>query len=223
MTGMKLVLAVAIVVGLSARADAGDAQGTLRDVQRFYASMSQLTGTFTQTVTNATFNRTSKSTGKMWVQKPARFRFDYDAKKHRKRPAKTFLYDGTTFSYVNHQNLEITQRKPDGSTLPAAVSFLTGGASLAKDFTLALDASGTYGGPDVTVLALTPKQANAEYKQVLFVVEADGHIRASIVIGNNDDINRFDFTAVDTKATIAAATFQLAPEKQYPTYRVVRP
>jgi hypothetical protein len=58
---------------------------------------------------------------------------------------------------------------------------------------------------------------------VLFVVAADGHIRASIVIGNNDDINRFDFTTVDTKATIAAATFQLDAKKQYPTYRVVTP
>ena len=51
MTGMKLVLAVAIVVGLSARADAGDARATLSNVQRCYASMSQLSGTFTQTVT----------------------------------------------------------------------------------------------------------------------------------------------------------------------------
>lgn len=220
MTGMKLVMAVAIVVGLSARADAGDARATLANVQRFYANMNQLTATFAQTVTNGTFHRTSKSTGTMWVQKPSRFRFDYDAKKPRAKPTKTFVYDGTTFSYVNHQNLEITQRRPDGSTLPAAVSFLTGGAALAKDFTIALDASGTYGGPDVAVLALTPKQASAEYKQVLFVVEADGHIRASIVIGNNGDVNRFEFSAVDTKASIAAATFRLDPAKQYPTYRL---
>jgi outer membrane lipoprotein carrier protein len=181
-----------------------------------------MTAQFRQVVTNATFNTTKTSNGKLWVAKPVRFRWDYfKTKQNVVTVAKTFAFDGTTLWLVDHENKQILQNQVQGSMLPAAVSFLTGAGTLAAQFNVASNTSGTYGGKNATVLELTPKQPSAQYKQLFFVVDpSDWHISESIVIDSNGDTNDFKFFDSELTSTVKAQWFQVNPSS-LPTYKVV--
>lgn len=194
----------------------------LANVQQFYATASHMTAQFRQVVTYATFNTTKASDGKLWVAKPTQFRWDYLKKKQNVvTVAKTFAFDGTTLWLLDHENKQILQNQAQSSVLPAAVSFLTGAGSLATQFNVALNTSGTYGSKSTMVLELTPKQPSAQYKQVFFVVEpSNWHISESIVIDSNGDTNDFKFFNSDLTSTVKPQWFQVNPSS-LPAYKLV--
>src|SRR5688572_4521163 len=55
----------------------------LTGVQKFYASISDVNAKFRQEVVNATFGRTDKSDGILWIRKPGKMRWDYYGKKQK--------------------------------------------------------------------------------------------------------------------------------------------
>lgn len=204
---------------LAGTAHADDASAVLAKAQKFYAGADHLQAKFEQQVTHATFGDTGSSQGNVYVAKPGSFRFDY---KEKQRDAvvttKTFAFDGKTGWFVDNVNKRIHTAAVTGAALPAAVSFLTGG-DLAKQFTVALDATGAYGAKDATVLKLTPKVVSAQYKAVYFVVEPkDGHVRESVVINANGDVNHFRFYAPDLKSPVEPTLFAI--DTHQPGYTV---
>lgn len=219
-----LVVVVAIVLAGSAAAQpaAPSAATVLGNAQQYYASANHLTAQFKQVVTNATFNTTQTSNGKLWVAKPTQFRWDYMEKaRSAVTVTRTFVFDGTTLWVVDHKNKQLLQNQTQGGVLPAAVSFLTGGGNLAAQFNVTLNTAGTYGGSNATVLELTPKQPSAQYSKLFFVVEpTDWHISESIVIASNGDTNAFKFYSPDLKSPVKASWFQVSP-KSVPTYKLV--
>ena len=195
----------------------------LSNVQKYYANTNQLTAFFRQTVTLATFSTSKSSDGKLWVAKPSYFRLDYmTTQKGNAVVTKSFVFDGTTLSVIDHDNKQITQSQAQASVLPAAVSFLTGGGALSSQFNVALSTSGTHGGKTGLVLELTPKQPSAQYKQLFFVVDpANWRVKASIVVDSNGNTNQFDFFTPDVASAIKASWFQVAPAS-LPTYKLVQ-
>ncbi|MDB4952987.1 MAG: outer rane lipoprotein carrier protein LolA [Myxococcales bacterium] len=222
---MLLVLLTTSIAGAQSSPSAAGAPSppsattVLSNVETFYAKPSQLTAKFRQVVTNATFNTSRNSDGALWVAKPNSFRFEYVATKG--KVTKTFIFDGSTLWYIDHGNKQIFQNQTQGSVLPAAISFLTGGAALAAEFNVAIDNAGTYGGKNATVLELTPKQPSAQYKQLFFVVDAsDWHIRESIVVASNGDTNAFQFFTPNLKPALQSSLFKFNPAS-LPTYKLV--
>lgn len=219
------VLAVILAVSNVSSAQSPPTAATvLANVQQFYANANQLTASFRQTVTKATWGTSQASDGRVWVVKPSDFRWDYMAKRQGSViVTKSFMFDGTTFWFVDHLNKQIMQMQPQSSALPAALSFLTGGSALTSQFGAALDASGTYGTKGTVVLRLTPNQPSAAYKELVLVVEpSDWHVKESIVIASNGDENDFKFFAPDLTATVKPGWFQVNPSS-LPTYRLVKP
>ncbi|MEO8549169.1 MAG: outer membrane lipoprotein carrier protein LolA [Kofleriaceae bacterium] len=201
---MKAILMVMLVAGV---AHADEATTVLAKAQQFYANASHLQAKFEQQVTNTTFGKTDTSQGNVYIAKPGSFRFDYNNKS--RAITKTFAFDGKTGWFVDNVNKKIHTGRATGAELPAAVSFLTGG-DLAKQFTVALDATGAYAAKEATVLKLTPKVVSAQYKPVYFVVDPkDGHVRESVVINSNGDVNHFKFYAPDLKTPVEPALFQI--------------
>ncbi len=220
--GVLVVIAVAALAGsTAAQPSTPSATTVLSNVQQFYANTNHLTAAFRQVVTNATFNTTITSTGNLWVAKPALFRWDYQEKTGGVvRLRKTFAFDGTTLWFLDHKNKQLFQNRASSGVLPVAVSFLTGG-NLATQFNVALDTSGKYGSSGSVVLALTPKQPSAQYKELFFVVEApDWHVKESVVIDSNGDTNEFDFYNPDFTSTVKPSWFQVNPAS-VPTYKLV--
>lgn len=198
------------------------APGVLANVQQYYASAKQLTASFRQVVTNATFNTKKTSVGSLWVAKPSNFRWDYVQKNHGvAKVVRSFVSDGQTFWLVDHANKQIMQSQLQNSTMPAAVSFLTGAANLSSQFNVTLNTTGTYGGTSDVVLELTPKQSSAQYSKLYFVIDpSNWRVKESIVIDSSGDTNTFQFYAPDLTKPTKPQWFQVSPSS-LPSYNVV--
>jgi outer membrane lipoprotein carrier protein len=198
-------------------------------VQKFYASINQVTAQFRQTVTYDTFGSTKQSDGKLWIQKPGKMRWDYyetkkdkvDPKKQKVEVKKSFISNGAYLYMVEHDNKQVTKKNLQNDLMPVAVSFLYGKGDLKAEFTAEIDKTGKYGTKDDVVLKLTPKKPSAQYKNLFLVVSTtDYHVTQSVIIDSSNNINHFRFYAPDFKAPISAGSFEF-DERSVKNYRVV--
>lgn len=216
------VLAMTLAAPL-ASAQAPEPATVLANVHQFYADANQLTARFRQTVTNTTFQTSKTSDGRLWVRKPSELRWDYlERRNGAVTVVRTFIFNGQTFWLVNHTTRQIFQNQTQSSALPAAMSFLTGGAGLASQFAVALDTSGTYGTKGTLVLELTPRQPSAPYTHLFFVVDpGDWHVKESIVVDSSGDTNDLRLYTPDLATPVTPALFQVNPAA-LPTYTLTR-
>jgi outer membrane lipoprotein carrier protein len=220
---MNAWLVAVTLVSFPLIAHAQSADQVVADVEKFYANTTQATARFEQLYTNAAFGTKEPSAGTLYVQRPGKMRWDYDAKRKGQKPRKNFIADGKTFYYVDHVNKSVQQYPLAGHSIPVAISFLHGQGNLAKDFTATIDASGTYGTKKQIVLALAPKQPSAAYKQLYLVVDpTDFHVVKTVIVESSDNVNELQFLAPDFTTPIAASQFTL-DKKQTKGYKISKP
>src|SRR5262249_36587790 len=102
-----------------------NASTTVDSVQKFYAEIAQVTAQFRQTVTYSTFGTTKTSTGKVWLMKPGKMRWDYvEKKKTATQVEKSFISNGKYLYVVEHGNKQVMKKNLQNDLMPVAVSFL---------------------------------------------------------------------------------------------------
>lgn len=200
--------ALAVLLALCGTAAADPASDLLAKVQATYAKAQGVTAHFEQTVVNATFGRTTRSSGTLYVAKPDRFRWDYAPVRKGAR-GKSFIFDGKTLWVVDPPNLQVVKNSVAGSKLPAAIRFWTG-ADLAAEFTPSLDGKH---------LVLVPKQPSAQFAKLVLVLDG-ATVKQSIVVDSNGDTSTFELSSVDLAAKVEPRFFAFDP-KTVPTYRVI--
>ncbi len=205
-------------------AQAPDAAAVLAGVQKFYAGISQVKAKFRQEVKNTTFGRSDISDGTLWIAKPGKMRWDYVARKTKKSKlttAKSFISNGSYLYVVDHENKQVLKKDLQKNLLPTAVTFLYGKGDLARDFTPALDTTGTYGGKTDRVLKLTPKASSAQYKALYLVVDSESsRVKESVIIDGAGNSNHFRFYEPNFEATVKDSWFEF-DAKSVKTYRVI--
>jgi outer membrane lipoprotein-sorting protein len=188
----------------------------LAKIEATYKKQTDLTASFTQTVTYAINDKTTKSTGTLFLAKPDKARFDYVKKA---KSDKTILFDGSTLWLVEPANLKITKQDARGSALPALFRFFTGTGSLTTEFALGTPAPKQLV-PGAIVLELLPKQPSAQYKELYLVVDpTTWTVTRATVINSSGDVNTFELANVET-GRIKPEVFALDPKKSYPDYKV---
>jgi outer membrane lipoprotein carrier protein len=206
-------------------AAAPTADDVVKEVQSFYKDIKQVTAKFRQEVTNATFGRSTKTDGKVFIKKPGKMRWDYYGKKTKgKKTApvtKSFISNGTYLYVVDRQNKQVIEKNLEKNMLPVAVTFLYGKGDLAADFTAELDTSKKYAGKDDLVLKLTPKVASTQYKNLYLVVDKTNYrVKQSVIIDSAGNVNHFRFYEPDFDKDVADKSF-LFDKKSVPDYRIV--
>ncbi|MGE0551450.1 MAG: outer-membrane lipoprotein carrier protein LolA [Kofleriaceae bacterium] len=198
---------------VAAAPGAKSAAQVVDEVQKFYASINQVTAVFRQSVTNNTFASTKDSDGTLYIQKPGKMRWDYIQKKNGKVSyKKSFISNGSYLYVVEHDNMQVVQKNLQQDLMPVAISFLYGKGDLKTEFTPELDTSGAYGTKGEIVLKLTPKKPSAQYKNLFLVVSpTDFHVTQSVIVDSANNKNHFRFFAPDFKKPINASTFQFDP------------
>jgi outer membrane lipoprotein carrier protein len=194
-------------------------------VQTFYASITQVTASFRQEVTNVTFGRTDVNDGTLMIKKPGNMRWQYYSKKRKGKVtvAKDFISNGSYLFVVDYENKQIIKKDLSKNLLPTAVTFLYGKGDLAADFTPEIDKSGTYGGKSDLVLKLLPKATSAQYKTLHLVVDpADYHVKESIVVDSAGNKNHFRFHAPNFEKAIEDKFFQFSEKNpNVKSFRVI--
>ncbi len=193
-------------------ATAPTAAEILSGVQKFYAGIESVNAKFRQEVVNATFGRSDKSDGVLWIQKPGKMRWDYYGKKQKDKPlsvAKHFISNGSYLYVVDRDNKQVIKKDLQKNLLPTAVTFLYGKGNLAADFTPEIDKSATYGAKTDHVLKLTPKTPSAQYKFLYLVVDpSNSRVKESIIVDSAGNKNHFKFYELNTKASVKAEWFE---------------
>jgi outer membrane lipoprotein-sorting protein len=198
------------LVAAPAATAATTASAALDNVQKFYASIKQVTTLFRQTVTNNTFGSTKSSDGTVYIMKPGKMRWEYvEKKKGITKVEKSFISNGQSLYVVDHGNKQVLTKNLQQDLMPVAVSFLYGKGDLKTEFTPTIDTSGKYTtNKGEIVLKLAPKKESAQYKNLILVVAADFHVTQSIIIDSSNNINHFRFYAPDFTKPIKDTWFQ---------------
>ncbi len=179
------------------------AEETVAKVQHFYNTTKSFSASFSQTVKNSTFSKLKpkQSTGKVYILKPGKMRWDYKNESRRDasspKVSKSFISDGKHLWAVMHKNKQYYKGALNGSALPVAVSFLMGTGNLLNTFDVKLETSGKFGSKNDILLLLTPKTPSARYKKLWLVVSPKDHsVKKSIVLNSKGDTNSITFNNV---------------------------
>ncbi len=176
-------------------------------VQKHYDGTQSYKAEFEQAQLNATFGRTTRSSGEVLFKKPGRMRWNYS-----KPEPKTFVSNGDVLWLYEPEDKQAFKQDLKGSQLPAALAFLMGKGRLDDQFNIEFAPKLAYGRPGDYRLSLKPKQAQSSYKAIYFIVDPETfHVRQTVLIDSQGNINDVTFTNMQMNSKLADATFQWKP------------
>lgn len=188
--GLHLAALAALVGGLAGGARAaGDpeaAQQLLRHVEERHARLQTLSADFTQTFRSAAIGHEVVETGRIFVKRPGRMRWDY-----RRPDKKVFLIqaDGTTLAYVPADRSAVRSRIPADAP---HLRLLLGESDLSGDFQVEEVTLKSPRVPGTRHLRLTPRGTLGEIDLVYLEVDPDTYRVARVLIvdreGNESDL-----------------------------------
>lgn len=176
-------------------------------VQKRYDAAADFRAQFSQTLTNAAFNRKTISSGEVLFKKPGRMRWNYE-----KPEPKLYVTDGTLLWLYEPEDKQAFKQDLKGSQLPAALAFLTGRGKLADEFEISFSKDTSRGTARDYVLDLKPRQAQAQYKSILFIIDpVTFYVRESILVDAQGNTNDLTFTNIKVNSGIPDGTFKWTP------------
>jgi outer membrane lipoprotein carrier protein len=193
-----LSLLMLLVAPLAVRAaPASQARAVAQKVQGFYERTRALEAKFAQTYTYAAFGRKQVSRGTLYVKKPGKMRWDYEA------PAKkTIAVSGSRLvQWEPDANQAYVDEHFDATAMSAAVTFLLGKGDLEKEFDLSLGEEGA--------LVLTPKSPDPRVQSVTLTVGQDGEVTATKVVDGSGNVNAIAFSDIRRNAGLEDSLFEL--------------
>jgi outer membrane lipoprotein carrier protein len=184
-----------------------DLPAVVERVQKRYDSATDFRSTFNQTLTNAAFKRRTPSTGEVLLKKPGRMRWNY------KTPEpKMYLSDGDLLWLYEPEDKQAFKQDLKGSQLPAALAFLTGKGKLAEQFDITVAKEPAVGGPRDYILALSPRQPQAQVKSILFVVDPETFfVRETFITDAQGNTNDILFSDIKINTRLSDGTFRFTP------------
>jgi outer membrane lipoprotein carrier protein len=174
-----------------------DPAGVARKVQAHYEHTGDLQARFVQTYTHAAFGRKQVSKGMLRVKKPGKMRWDYE-----EPIRKSIAVSGSRLvQWEPEANQAWVDESFDARAMSAAVTFLLGKGSLAKEFDLALDAAGR--------LLCTPKKPDPRVAALLLEVGPGGEVLATEVRDAQGNSNEIRLSEVRRNAGLPDAAFEV--------------
>jgi outer membrane lipoprotein carrier protein len=207
-----LVLAAALAAGPPAGgAPGGGARlplgAVVERIQKRYDTASDFRAHFSQTLTNPTFNRKSTSSGEVLLKRPGRMRWNYQ-----KPDPKMYLADGDLLWLYEPEDKQAFKQELKSSQLPSALAFLTGKGKLSEEFDMSFAQRSPYGTPRDYVLALRPKQAQPQVKEITFVVDPDTfHVMETVIVDGQGNVNDLTFSDIKVGSGLPDSTFHWTP------------
>lgn len=177
-------------------------------VQAFYDRTRTFAADFTQRYTIKAYNRTKDSRGKVVFEKPGKMSWRYSSNGNR------VVADGKILRVYEAENQQMYEQPMDQSQYPAALSFLLGGGSVKKTFSLQKLDGARLGFTGGWVLKGEPKEPTPAYQTMLLYVDAKtAQVRRVMLIDAQGNRNRFDFLNPVVNEKTAPDEFKFVPPK----------
>ncbi len=191
--------------GAKAGANAGaKADAVIEGLQRSYLETSDIKASFEQVYTYKVGGLTKRSSGRIFMKKPGRMRFDYltPSKRH-------FISDGTVLWVYEPDQAQAFQDSLKSSQSSVVVNLLLGGGDLKRDFEhslLAPDDKGRHR------LQLVPRESARTFRKVVLTLDPSSFrvlgVEWDDPTGNN---NRMRFTDVQANVGLPEDGFNFTP------------
>lgn len=191
---------VALLLGMAAiPLQAGEAVDRLN---AFFASEGALRGEFVQTVQDAAFSQPEKSRGTLQMQRPGKFRWDYQS------PYQQVIVADGKYLWIYDVDLEqVIVKALDEALGDSPALLLSGGSSLNEGFTveeLFLPQEG------LLWVRLLPREAEPSFKELRLAFGPEHLARMELVDGFGQ-VTRLDFSNMEEGIVLPADTFNFVP------------
>lgn len=191
-----LLCAAALAVTLPARADAVDS------LREFVREAKTGRAAFTQTVTSPDGARKKTSSGRFEFARPNRFRFTYA------KPYEQVIVGDGQKVWLHDVDLQQVTTRPMSQALGATPAALLAGASLEKDFDLAVLPSAN----GVDWVRATPKAKDGQFQSLR--VGFKGRALAALeIVDSFGQTSSLQFSDVATNVELPADAFRFTPPK----------
>jgi outer membrane lipoprotein carrier protein len=184
-----------------------DLKVVVERVQKRYDAASDFRAHFSQTLTNPTFKRKSALSGEVLLKKPGKMRWNYQTP-----DVKMYLADGAHLWLYEPEDKQAFKQELKSSQLPTALAFLTGKGKLSEEFEIAFSSQPAWGTARDYVLALHPRQAQPQVKEITFVVDPETFlVRESVLVDGQGNINDMLFSDIKIGTGLSDSTFRWSP------------
>jgi len=201
--GIALLFALPALAQDAPKPDAKAKAAAVR-VQRFYEHAKNFSAHFAQTSTYPTFGNVKQASGKVFLAKPDKLRWEYD-------DGRLIVLDGKALWNWNAEDKEATVHRGFGaSQVPAEFAFLFGKGTLLDRFSVR-EAPAAEGLPQGETLELLPRKPSSDVQKLVLVAAPDGQVKASVVTNSQGDVNQLVFSDVKVDGPLADSLFRFEP------------
>ncbi len=171
------------------------------DLQRFFDDVQSYTAKFSQVVLDESFNLLQESSGTLWIQRPDKFRWDYDI------PFEQHIVGDGERIWVHDVELQqVTVRRVSGGLGATPALLLAGRGKLDENFSV--NSLGLQGQLEWT--QLIPKNKDGGYEEIRIGFE-NGRIRILEMIDSFGQTTRIALRDANENAEINAGKFVFEP------------
>ncbi len=198
-----LAFLVAVVATFSAAPASQAAQEgeSARELERYLSDLTSLQAEFRQVSTVAGGDAAQEASGRLYLQKPGRFRWDY-----RQPNEQLIVSDGANLWLYDHELEQVTVKPIDESLATTPALLLAGKSSVSESFSISN--MGSRDGIDWVLL--TPKRPDTDFTEFRLGFAA-GELRAMELKDKLQQTTRIEFSDVKRNARLAGDLFQFKP------------
>ncbi len=200
MSGTLKALGLALVLCLGLNA-AGFATAT-EDVQKYLANLATWSADFTQTIDDSKGNVLRSAAGKLYLQRPGKFRWDYS------EPSEQLvLADGKEIWFYDKDLAQANVRDMDSTLASTPASLLSGGGSLDSQFNIkALPAAG-----GLQWFQLIPKHSDTDFQLIRIGFDKGGELASMFLADKLGQVTQLTFTHPVRNAKLPVDMFSFTP------------
>jgi outer membrane lipoprotein carrier protein len=186
---------------LSLNLHAAPAAGPAADVDKYLTGLASWTADFTQTIDDGHGKVMRSASGKLYLQKPGKFRWDYAQPSEQ-----VILADGKQIWFYDKDLAQANVRDMDASLASTPASLLSGSSSVSSEFNVtALPASG-----GLQWFQLIPKRSDTDFQLVRIGFD-QGDLRSLFLADKLNQITQLTFSNSKRNASFAPDLFTFVP------------
>ncbi len=199
-----LILLVALAPCISYLVPVADAGASATDsLRRFFSEVHSYQARFSQVVLDENLNTVQESSGTLWIERPDKFRWDYDL------PFKQqIVADGRRIWVYDPELKQVTVRPLTGGLGDTPAMLLAGKGKLDANFTV--KSLGTQG--KLSWAQLIPKRKDGGFEEIRIGFER-GQLRMLEMVDGFGQTTRVTLQAPKENKKIEAAKFSFTPPK----------
>jgi outer membrane lipoprotein carrier protein len=178
-------LALALILAIGALAAARAHASAASDVERYLAGLSSWSADFTQTIEDGQGKVLRSASGKFYLQRPGKFRWDYA------EPSQQLvLGDGQEIWFYDKDLQQANVRSMDATLASTPAVLLSGTGSVAEQFDI--KALPDQGG--LRWFQLVPKHPDSDFQLVRIGFDKDGELASMFLADKLNQITQLSFT-----------------------------